>query len=195
MLHIDVPIDRPIAAHWPCIHRPLTAHGPGRSHSFHHAPTPSQSIDSPIDFDHTHSTLWTNGWPRFLSSGKNPHYGTAVEHHVALFWEWVAEPLLFGLVGTAVDFHYINASTIPKSLLVIISGWAARCPATFFAVMGAGLTWKERLFVTLTWLPKATVQAVCFSWPCMFIKHRCCVHATTACWLVQHEACCCTVMI
>lgn len=74
----------------------------------------------------------------------------------------MAEPLLFGLVGTAVDFHYINASTIPKSLLVIISGWAARCPATFFAVMGAGLTWKERLFVTLTWLPKATVQAVRF---------------------------------
>lgn len=106
------------------------------------------------------STLWTNGWPRFLSQGKNPHYGTAVEHHVALFWEWVAEPLLFGLVGTAVDFHYINPSTIPKSLLVIVCGWAARCPATFFAVMGAGLTWKERLFVTLTWLPKATVQAV-----------------------------------
>ena len=29
---------------------------------------------------------------------------------------------------------------------------------TFFVVLGGGLTVKERLFVTLAWLPKATVQ-------------------------------------
>ena len=34
-----------------------------------------------------------------------------------------------------------------------------RAPVTFMSVAGAGLNWKERLFVVAAWSPKATVQA------------------------------------
>ena len=40
----------------------------------------------------------------------------------------------------------------------IPSGLTVRMAVTFFVVLGGGLTTKERLFVTLAWLPKATVQ-------------------------------------
>jgi hypothetical protein len=63
-----------------------------------------------------------------LLPGPSANHALVVEHHVALFWDWVAQPLLFGIVGTAVDFHKINASTIPKSIAVIFSGWLARMP-------------------------------------------------------------------
>ena len=54
--------------------------------------------------------------------GPSEVHSTIVEHHVAWFWAWVAQPLLFGIVGTAVNFRKIKASTIPLSVAVIFSG-------------------------------------------------------------------------
>lgn len=133
-------------------------------------------------------TAWTAGWPRCLSSGPLPNAAALTEHHIGAMWEYAGSPLLFGLVGTLVDHRKISAAavpralagerevggkacraplfstaltkeTIPSSLLVIFAGWAARMPATFLSVSFSHLTWREKLFVTLAWLPKATVQA------------------------------------
>ena len=41
---------------------------------------------------------------------------------VGAFWRWVAQPLLFGLIGTGVNFHTISAGTLPKSLVVVLAG-------------------------------------------------------------------------
>ncbi|XP_066303503.1 sodium/hydrogen exchanger 9B2-like isoform X8 [Branchiostoma lanceolatum] len=41
----------------------------------------------------------------------------------------------------------------------IVIGSLVRMVASGVAVSGAGFTWKERLFVAIAWLPKATVQA------------------------------------
>jgi hypothetical protein len=43
-------------------------------------------------------------------------------------------------------------------LLVLLIGLIFRCLAAFIAVLGLGFNVKERLFVTVAWLPKATVQ-------------------------------------
>ena len=44
-----------------------------------------------------------------------------------------------------------------------------RAPITFFVMMGAGLNWKERAFVTAAWSPKATVQAALANAPAVLI--------------------------
>eukprot|EP00884_Botryococcus_braunii_P019565 jgi/Botrbrau1/6292/Bobra.0339s0003.1 len=109
--------------------------------------------------------MWTYGWPSILSTGPNKSFGLIVEHHVAKFWAWIAQPLLFGIVGTAVDFRKIKSATIPKSIVVILAGWLSRMPITFLTVSRAGFTWKEKALVMLTWTPKASVQAALASAP------------------------------
>jgi len=102
---------------------------------------------------------WGRGFPSFLSSGPNETFATQVEHQVSAAWTWVAQPLLFGLVGTQVVFSKIPPAAVPRALAVIFAGWAARMPATFLSVSYSHLNTKEKIFVMLNWLPKATVQA------------------------------------
>ena len=52
----------------------------------------------------------------------DPNVGCRAEQVVGTFWRWVAQPLLFGLIGTGVNFHTIKASTLPKSLIVVLAG-------------------------------------------------------------------------
>ena len=52
----------------------------------------------------------------------------------------------------------LDAATVGYGLLVLTIGLSIRVAVSFFSVLGGGLTTKERLFVALAWLPKATVQ-------------------------------------
>ena len=57
-----------------------------------------------------------------IQNGSEPFVGCRAEQVVGTFWRWVAQPLLFGLIGTGVNFHTIKASTLPKSLIVVLAG-------------------------------------------------------------------------
>lgn len=117
------------------------------------------------------NVLWAQGrnviWPfhkfipGMLSSGPNEKHSHQVEHVIGVYWRWVAQPLLFGIIGTMMNFRKEGFvfSYIPKALAIIAVGLAIRMPTTFFCMAGAGLTLKERLFVAFAWTPKATVQA------------------------------------
>jgi len=61
---------------------------------------------------------------------------------------------------------------IPKGVLVVISGVVLRTTAAYFATFGAGLCFKERLFIALAWMPKATVQAALGSLPLNLIEAK-----------------------
>jgi solute carrier family 9B (sodium/hydrogen exchanger), member 1/2 len=41
-----------------------------------------------------------------------------------------------------------------------VVGLATRVTAAFFISVEKRYTWKEKLFMAMTWIPKATVQAV-----------------------------------
>ena len=71
---------------------------------------------------------------------------------------FVAEMLLFILVGSAVDLEYAKASFF-SALLVLVLGLAFRMIGTWFCVLGTKLNHKERLFCMISYCPKATVQA------------------------------------
>jgi len=71
----------------------------------------------------------------------------------------VFQPILFALIGTEIRVSELDASTVGLGILVLAIGMTLRIITTFFVVMGGDLSLKERFFVALAWLPKATVQA------------------------------------
>lgn len=81
-------------------------------------------------------------------------------------WNRFSEPLLFGLIGFAFDFKAIPPNTIPRScLVVVLCVCFVRVPMAYFAVCGTEMTFREKFFVALVWMPKATVQAALGSLP------------------------------
>ena len=49
---------------------------------------------------------------------------------------------------------------------MILSGVTLRITIAFLAVTGNKFTVKEKLFIAISWLPKATVQVRIASWIC-----------------------------
>jgi len=112
---------------------------------------------------------WMNGTPScggmHLTKGAQEHYAHKVETDLARVWVLLAQPLLFGVIGSALDFRKLPSSTIPQAILVTCLGVCVRTPVAFFSTYGVGLNFKERLFIALSWIPKATVQAALASVP------------------------------
>lgn len=72
---------------------------------------------------------------------------------------WVfTELVLFVLVGAALNVRVLLDVGLVGSLLVML-GLVARFIAVFLATIQSGLTAKERVFMGVAFLPKATVQA------------------------------------
>ena len=105
-----------------------------------------------------------------LSTGKEKHFAHDVEATLAQLWANAAQPLLFGVVGSYLDFRRMPGETIGKAILIVAIGVTCRTFMAWLAMGGplfpkSGLNKKEQLFVALAWLPKATVQAAFCSYP------------------------------
>ena len=78
---------------------------------------------------------------------------------------WLAaEVILFVLVGAAVDIRYTLKAGLP-ALLMILTALIFRAAGVLLCTLKTNLTWKERLFCIIAYLPKATVQAAIVSVP------------------------------
>merc|ERR1712141_621302 len=55
--------------------------------------------------------------------------------------------------------HKINLQTLGLSIAVLVVALVIRMIATFGAVSGGNLNRKEKVFMAVAWMPKATVQA------------------------------------
>jgi len=110
------------------------------------------------------SYMWERG-KGYQSVGPEKHYAHDVEGTLAQIWALLAQPLLFGVVGSYLDFRKMPGLSILKAILTVFIGVSFRTIAAFCALMKAGLSTKEQLFVALSWLPKATVQAAFCSYP------------------------------
>ena len=88
---------------------------------------------------------------------KNKEEAKAIEKGYHKLW-YVFEILLFVLVGISVDFNYaISAGLMP--LVVLFSAMLFRIVGVYVSLLFTKLNGKEKLFVILSYLPKATVQA------------------------------------
>lgn len=88
-----------------------------------------------------------------------PAAAAAVSARLNLLWLRLAQPLLFALVGAAVDLSRLSGDVVGRGLLVLGVGLAARGGVAFLAAGGGHLGFFERVFVAVAWMPKATVQA------------------------------------
>uniref|UniRef100_A0A8C2ZXT6 Cation/H+ exchanger transmembrane domain-containing protein n=1 Tax=Cyclopterus lumpus TaxID=8103 RepID=A0A8C2ZXT6_CYCLU len=77
---------------------------------------------------------------------------------VGLSWD-VFQPLLFGLIGAEITIATLDPSTVGLGLACIGTGLVIRLLVTFLLVHYGGFSLKEKLFIAVAWLPKATVQA------------------------------------
>ncbi len=78
---------------------------------------------------------------------------------------WVAaEIILFVLVGATVDIEYA-ASAGFATVIVILLALVFRMFGVFVSMTKTSLSWRERLFCMIAYIPKATVQAAIGSLP------------------------------
>lgn len=93
------------------------------------------------------------GWRGQGWGDKNP-----VTASLASAWV-VLQPLLFGLIGTEIQVDALDLETVGWGVVVLCCGLAIRLLVSYTAVMFGDLNLRERIFISLAWLPKATVQA------------------------------------
>ncbi|KAL3283132.1 hypothetical protein HHI36_006288 [Cryptolaemus montrouzieri] len=94
--------------------------------------------------------FWSNqGW----EIEDNPA-ATAFE----IFW-MIFEPILFGVTGTQIKINELNPEDVYLCIGVLILGILVRIFGTILIGVGCKLNMKEKVFVSLSWMSKATVQA------------------------------------
>lgn len=78
---------------------------------------------------------------------------------------WIAaEVILFVLVGAAVDIRYTLEAGVAAIIMIFVA-LIFRAAGVWICMLGTQLTWKERFFCVIAYLPKATVQAAIGSVP------------------------------
>lgn len=86
------------------------------------------------------------------------------EQNISLLIRYVQCPMLS--LNICIYLYYqvseLDIGTVGWGLVTLAIGLVFRMTTSFFVVMGGNLNVKERLFVALAWVPKATVQVICF---------------------------------
>lgn len=78
---------------------------------------------------------------------------------------WIAaEVILFVLVGAAVDIRYTLQAGLAAIVMILLALLFRAC-GVLLCVAKTNLSWKERTFCVIAYLPKATVQAAIGSVP------------------------------
>ncbi|KAL0881051.1 hypothetical protein ABMA27_002184 [Loxostege sticticalis] len=89
------------------------------------------------------------GWP----INKHP-----VSNLFRILWIFF-EPILFAFTGAQITISELNPQVMQMGAVCLVSCLVIRVIATFLVSFGCGLNNKEKLFIGLTWMAKATVQA------------------------------------
>lgn len=80
------------------------------------------------------------------------------EHELAYIWD-LMKPMLFGSVGAAIKVKEVSTGVLGKGLAIVLIGIIFRLTATFFCAIQRKYSLKEKIFMSIAWIPKATVQA------------------------------------
>ncbi|GAU92661.1 hypothetical protein RvY_04710 [Ramazzottius varieornatus] len=88
-------------------------------------------------------------------------YGDSIQKIAAALkscW-YILQPLLFGLIGAAVDIATLKPDKVGLFIGLLFAAHAVQLLVTYLATFRFGFTWKENLFLAISFLPKATIQA------------------------------------
>lgn len=106
----------------------------------------------------------------FIMLEKREHMAHELSAKFGKIWIF-AEIILFSMVGAQVDFSSAAAAGLKGAALILIA-LLARSVGTFLCTLGSDFSLKEKLFVVISYLPKATVQAAIGSAPLMVMTSR-----------------------
>jgi len=88
---------------------------------------------------------------------KEEHIAHEISAKLGKIWV-LAEIILFTMVGAQVNIRVALDAGLASAALIVLA-LVARSIGTYLSVLGTELTVKERLFVVIAYIPKATVQA------------------------------------
>ncbi len=77
---------------------------------------------------------------------------------IAWFWFFM-QPFLFGTVGGQLQLSKLRAGDLGNGFVIILIGLFVRYAAVMLVTQGSKFTIKERAFMGIVWVGKATVQA------------------------------------
>ena len=104
----------------------------------------------------------------FIILEKREHAAHEISSKLEKVWVF-AQLLLFAFVGMQVDVAVAwNAGA--ASLLVLLVGLTGRSLAVQLCLLRSPLSWRERLFVNVSYFPKATVQAAIGALPLLAME-------------------------
>lgn len=106
----------------------------------------------------------------FIILEKREHMAHELSAKLGKIWVF-SEIILFSMVGAQVNFQAAAAAGLKGATLILIA-LAVRSIGTFLCTFGAGFSLKEKLFIVISYLPKATVQAAIGSAPLMVMSSR-----------------------
>lgn len=75
-----------------------------------------------------------------------------------LLWKFI-KPISFALIGKELDFTAIQTDMLWQGVVALVLGLAVRILFGYLSTSGGEFSWRERAYITLSSLPKATVQA------------------------------------
>jgi NhaP-type Na+/H+ or K+/H+ antiporter len=81
------------------------------------------------------------------------------EKELAEVWFYL-QPLIFGTIGAALLFTQINPTDVLRSFACIIAGQIMRILGAFLVTYSSRkYTLKERIYISMCWIPKAALPA------------------------------------
>lgn len=93
----------------------------------------------------------------FMILEKREHMAHEISAKLGKIWVF-AEIILFTMVGAQVNVHVVGHAGLAGAALIFLA-LIARSVGTYLCLLGSDLDLNERLFVVISYLPKATVQA------------------------------------
>ncbi|KAK9687709.1 Sodium/hydrogen exchanger family [Popillia japonica] len=93
------------------------------------------------------------GWRKQGWGTSNP-----VRMNFALLWKFF-EPISFGLIGMEVNLSILEATTVGWAMIIMIVPLLLRIAVSFLSTYWSNFNFKENVFIAISWVPKATVQA------------------------------------
>ena len=75
-----------------------------------------------------------------------------------IFW-MICEPILFGVTGAQIKIDELEGKTVYLGVSCLLAGIIIRIVVTILVGIGSKLNLKEKVFIALSWMAKATVQA------------------------------------
>jgi NhaP-type Na+/H+ or K+/H+ antiporter len=93
----------------------------------------------------------------FIVLEKDEHMAHEISAKLGKIWVF-AEIVLFTMVGAQVNVHVALAAGLAGAVVIGL-GLLARSLGTWLCLLGSDLNRGERLFVVISYIPKATVQA------------------------------------